>query len=235
LRIRALLREARVPDPEARPWSKAWLVWLPDAPRLGEQARWVISRCLADLARLRQEIYHVQQRLQQWATGDALIQRLLRCPGVGLVTAATLRAELGEFDRFRNGKQLARFIGLSPRNDSSGQRQQTGGLIKAGNGELRSLLVQLAHRLRRLDPRWRAWAQQLQARGKAGSLIAAALANRWTRWLHHEMTKPPGGTTPPPDSASPPDSAGPQDKTSPPRQPGRPRKTAHRRQARPAA
>lgn len=235
LRIRAMLREARVPAPEARPWSKAWLVWLTDAPRLGEQARWVISRCLADLARLQQEINQVQQRLQQWAARDALIQRLLQCPGVGLVTAATLRAELGEFDRFRNGKQLARFIGLSPRNDSSGQRQQTGGLIKAGNSELRSLLVQLAHRLRRLDPRWRAWAQQLQARGKPGSLIAAALANRWTRWLHHEMTKPPSGPTPPQDNPPPQGSAGPQSKTRPPRQTGPQRKTTHQQKARPAA
>lgn len=43
--------------------------------------------------------------------------------GVGLATAKMLWAEIGEIDRFRTGKQLARFIGLTPRNVSSGERQ----------------------------------------------------------------------------------------------------------------
>ena len=51
------------------------------------------------------------------------MQKLLTMSGIGLVTAVTLRAEIGRFDRFRTGKQLARFCGLSPRNASSGQRQ----------------------------------------------------------------------------------------------------------------
>jgi transposase len=99
----------------------------------------------------------------------------------------TIRAEIGRFDRFRTGKQLARFCGLSPRNASSGQRQADAGLIKAGNPQLRATLIEAAHRLKRYDPHWRQRGEQWRQRGKPGSVVAAAIANRWVRWLHHVM------------------------------------------------
>jgi transposase len=189
LRVRALLREARVPAPAgARPWTKKWLAWLERLTDLGEQTRWVIDRHLLRLDWLGTEIRAAERRLAEATAGDPLVRRLVAQRGVGLVTAAALRAEIGRFDRFRTGKQLARFCGLSPRNASSGQRQADAGLIKAGNPELRAVLIELAHRLIRYEPRWRALAVGLKGRGKAGSLAAAAVANRWVRWLHHEMT-----------------------------------------------
>jgi len=120
--------------------------------------------------------------------GDPVVDRLARLRGIGPVTAATLRAEVGRFDRFRTGKQLARFCGLSPRNASSGQRQADAGLVKAGNPELRAALVELAWRLIRYEPRWAQLGHRLRAAGKPGSVAAAAVANRWVRWLHHHMT-----------------------------------------------
>ena len=98
-----------------------------------------------------------------------------------------MRAEIGRFDRFRFGKQLARFCGLSPKNASSGQRQADAGLIRAANPQLRAVLIEAAHRLARLDPQWRALAQRLRNKGKPGSVVAAAVANRWVRWLFHQM------------------------------------------------
>ena len=62
----------------------------------------------------------------------------------GAVTAWALRAEIGRFDRFHDGKQLARYCGLSPRNASSGQRQADAGLIKAGSELLRATLIEAA-------------------------------------------------------------------------------------------
>ena len=75
--------------------------------------------------------------------------------GTGLVTAVTIRAEIGRFDRFRTGKQLAHFCGLSPRNASSGPRQADAGLIRTGNPEFRAVLIETAHRLMRFEERWR--------------------------------------------------------------------------------
>jgi transposase len=187
LRIGALLREARVSRPDARPWTKAWLAWVRRVG-LGEQARWVLDQHLRHLEELARDIRAAEERLAAVTAEDAVVQKLLTLRGVGPVTAASLRAEIGRFDRFRNGKQLARFCGLSPRNASSGQRQADAGLVKAGNPQLRAVLIELAHRLVRYEVRWAQLARGLKQRGKRGSVAAAAVANRWVRWLHHEMT-----------------------------------------------
>jgi transposase len=187
LRIRALLRDGRVKSPTGKAWSAAWMQWLRQTAEVSEQTRWILDRQLAHLAYLSAEIRTVEKHLAALTTDDPVVQKLLSLSGVGLVTAITLRAEIGRFDRFRNGKQMSRFCGLSPRNASSGQRQADAGLIKAGNGELRAVLIELAHRLVRYDHRWTKLAMSLRIAGKPGSVIAAAIANRWVRWLHHEM------------------------------------------------
>jgi transposase len=187
LRIRALLRDGRVKPPEARAWSVAWMKWLQTTQEVSEQTRWILDRQLVQLAFFSTEIKAVEERLEQLTADDPVVEKLLSLAGVGPVTAVTLRAEIGRFDRFCNGKQMARFCGLSPRNASSGQRQADAGLIKAGNPELRAVLIELAHRLPRCDPRWARLAMGLRRGGKAGSVVAAAVANRWVRWLHHQM------------------------------------------------
>ena len=129
----------------------------------------------------------MEARLREAVAGDPLVEKLLTLKGVGPVTAVTIRAEVGRFDRFRTGKQLARFCGLSPRNASRGTRQADAGLIKAGCPGLREVLIEAAHRLMRYDDRWKALTTSLVGRGKRKSVAAAAVANRWVRWLHHEV------------------------------------------------
>ena len=86
---------------------------------------------------------------------------------------------------------IARFIGLSPRNVSSGDRPSEAGITKAGNGEIRAMLIQLAYRLKRQDAHWRQLAEVMKKKGKPGCVIAAAVANRWVRWLHYDLSKKP--------------------------------------------
>jgi transposase len=107
------------------------------------------------------------------------------------VTAWVLRAEIGRFDRFRTGKQLSRFCGLSPRNASSGQRQADAGLIKAGNKYLRATIIEAAHRLMRYDERWKQLAGVPRLAGKPTCVVAAAVGNRWIRWLFHQIQGEP--------------------------------------------
>ena len=120
---------------------------------------------------------------------DPVVKQLLRQAGIGPVTAITLRAIIGHFDRFRNGKQLAHFCALCPRNDSSAGKTTTGGLIKAGDELLRQVLIESAHRLIRFNPEWRAMADRLRANGKKTCVIVAAVANRWIRKLFYQMVK----------------------------------------------
>lgn len=186
LRIRALLREDRVPPPDGRAWTQAWLSWLKDA-ELGEQTRWVMDRHLHRLEQVNRELFVVDRRLAKLTTNDRVVQTLMEHKGVGLVTAVTMRAEIGHFGRFRTGKQLARFCGVTPRNASSGKRQADAGLIKAGNPQLRAVLIETAHRLMRFDPRWMSLGASVRCRTRSGSMAAAAVANRWVRWLFHQM------------------------------------------------
>jgi len=188
LRIGALLRDQRVRPPQPwRRWTKAWLAWLRHTTELSEQGRWIIDQYLERLNRLKDEVATVENRLQAMTEEDAQVIELLKRPGIGSVTAWTMRAEIGRFDRFRSGKQLARFCGLSPRNVSSGERQADAGLVKAANPQLRAVLIQAAHRLRRYEPRWQKLASRLAGHGKPGSVVVAAVANRWIRGLFHQM------------------------------------------------
>jgi transposase len=187
LRLRAILRDHRIQDLDANPWTKKWLAAVAALGELGLDTKWILQEHMTSLARLDGEIRAAEKRLAQRVADDAVVQKLRRQKGIGLITAATMRAEIGRFDRFRTGKQLARFCGLTPRNCSSGNRQADAGVIQAGNPQLRAVLVEAVHRIMRCDERWLQLAQQLRARGKHVCLVVAAVANRYVRWLHHQM------------------------------------------------
>jgi transposase len=188
LRIGAALRDARERAPAGvNPWTKAWLAWLTNEAQLAPNARFVINKLVDRLKSLSRDIAEVESMLAEQTKSDGIVQKLLQQPGIGLVTAVTMRAEIGRFDRFTSGKQLSRFCGLTPCNASSGQRQADAGLIRAGNRQLRTVLLEAAHRLIRYQERWQKLHYQWRQRGKPGSLIAAAVANRWVRQLYHQM------------------------------------------------
>jgi transposase len=150
---------------------------------LDAQRKVLCNRPVDDAA---DEIRTVEQRLAKVTAGDATIGWPLTLKGIGPVTAWTLRAEIGRFDRFRSGKQLARYCGLTPCNRSSGERQADAGLIRAANPELRHVLIEAAWLLARLEPRWQKLALRLKAHGKPSTVVIAAVANRFVRWLYHE-------------------------------------------------
>lgn len=190
LRIRGVLRENRLKYTEVRPWTKAWLGWLRHEAKLSAIDRWIVDDHVVELESLNQRVRTVEQRIEEATADDPVVARLLTLHSVGMVTAVTLRAEIGDFSRFNTGKQLSRFCGVSPRNASSGHRQADAGLIKAGNPQLRAVLIELAHRLMMRDNPWSQKGRALLKRGKKTNVAVAAVANRWVRWLHHEMRRP---------------------------------------------
>jgi len=190
LRLRALLRLNRVSAPEEYGlWTKRGWEWLRTvaSTKLPTEAGWVLENHLLELEQIAARVRATEKRLFQALAEDALTKRLAEEPGVGMVTAAILRLELGTFHRFRRGKELSRFCGLTPRNASSGERQADAGLIKAGSNILKTALIEVAHVLRRISPRWSEMSNRMKAAGKKGSVITAAVANRWLRELHHRM------------------------------------------------
>lgn len=185
LRIGAILRQQRVRLAGSR-WSKGWLRGLSETKDLSPQGRWVVAQHTHNLVYLTQQIEQAEAHLAGLGAHDWMVRWLLTIKGIGQVTACAIRAEVGSFARFRTGKQLARYCALTPRNASSGARQADAGVIQAGNKRLRTTLIEAAHRLARFDPRWKAMAQQMRARGKSGSVVAVAIANRWMRGLYHD-------------------------------------------------
>lgn len=189
-RVTALLRTQRVEFTGSR-WTKSWLAAVRNCTALGTEGRWVMDRLLDEIEHVQRQLDRVEARLAALTAQDPFVQQLLSYAGIGPITAVTLRAEWGQMDRFRSGKQLSRFCGLSPRNASSGLKQADAGLIRAGNGQLRAVLIEAAHRLQRCDRRWAELGQALRQRGKPGSVVAAAVANRWVRWLYHQLRSLP--------------------------------------------
>jgi transposase len=186
LRITALLRAERVALALSS-WTKAWKHAVRHCTALGTEGQWAVGDLLDDVERLDRKIQEVDERLEALTAQDPFVRKLREQKGIGLVTAVTLRAELGTMSRFRTGKQLARFCGLSPRNVSSGQKQADGGLVDQVNRELRRVVIEAAHRLIRTEARWSRLGQSLKRRGKPGSVAAAAVGNRWMRWLFHQL------------------------------------------------
>ena len=186
LRVTALLRSERVEFSGSR-WTKSWIQAVRNCPEVGDQGRWVVNELLDEVEHLQRQLARTEARLEELTADDPFVKQLRSYRGVGLITAVTLRAELGTMSRFRSGKQLSRFCAVSPRNASSGQKQADAGVIQAGNRELRRVLIETAHRLMRCDERWVKLGSSLKARGKPGNVAAVAVANRWVRWLYHQL------------------------------------------------
>lgn len=189
LRLGALLREHRIEMPESvrrSRWSRAWVQALLEQP-WPVATRFIVEDLLEELTSLQRRVRSAERTLRESTAEDAVVHKLLAQEGVGPVTAWSLRAAIGDFSRFKSGKKLARYCGLSPKNASSGQRQSDGGLIHAANRRLRAVLIQAGQRLVRSSGRWGDLGRRLLEQGKPWNVVVAAVTNRWLRRLHHTM------------------------------------------------
>jgi len=188
-RIQAVLREQRIvrPGHVGKPWTLPWLAWLRDEASLSAAGRISVAMELDRLKLSVRQRRDIERQLRESTKNDPVFAALKAEPGIGEVIAWKLRARIGRFDRFRSGKQFARFCGLSPRNASSGQRQSDSGLIRACDKPLRAMILQAAHQLRQRNGRWAALFGRLVHRGAKHNVAIAAVANRWLRGLYHRM------------------------------------------------
>ena len=191
LRLGALLREQRAFPPEGSGGlsrgSRPWVAWVKGGADLSDAARWIALDLLGEIEHLAGKERAARVRLRALTASDTKVHRLPEEPGIGEVTAWTLRAFVGRFDRFPTARKLSHYCGLSPRNASSGEHRAQGGLIKGCNKLLRATLIQMAHRLIRTQPRWSKLAATMRARGKPACVAVAAVANRFVRGLWHRQ------------------------------------------------
>jgi len=146
---------------------------------LPEHLRLEIAPLLELMSSLNPQIKQAGKGIREIVRQDPVVQRLCTVPGVGPVTATSFVATVDGFERFRGAHQVEAYLGLVPRELSSGEKQRRGRITKTGNGRTRSLLVEAAWTvMRSKDPRvasLRAWADRLAARrGRRVAVVALA-------------------------------------------------------------
>jgi len=127
------------------------------------------------MAMLEQQIDPLERAVKAEAQRDKMALLLQTQPGVGAVTALAYVLTMGDVSRFARGKQVASYLGLIPREHSSGGRQKLGAISKQGNHMLRMLLVEAAQTAVRLDPGLRKeYLHRCHQKPKAVAKVAAA-------------------------------------------------------------
>ncbi len=145
------------------------------------------------LAMLNQQIGKLDAAVQKAAEEHPQAKLLMTQPGVGPNTALGFVLTIGDVSRFARGKQIASYLGLIPREESSGGRQKLGAISKQGNRMLRSLLVEAAQIAVRFDPGYRKqYLHRCHQKPKGVAKVAAArkLAVRLYWMLRTQVSYP---------------------------------------------
>jgi len=158
--------------------------------------------CLELLARqylsLVAEVASIDKRIHAWHRSCEESRRLEEIPGVGPIVATALVAEVGDWDAFRSGRNLAAWIGLVPKQHSTGGKERLGSITKQGNRYSRWLLVAGAMaviRYARQHGTKRPWLIRIMDR-RPTKVAAVALANKiarmaWAIMVHGERYREP--------------------------------------------
>ena len=146
--------------------------------------RTLLSTLLAHLKALDQQIQELEREIVAWHRRNADSRRLERIGGIGPLTASALVASIGDPKNFKNGRQVAAWIGVVPRQDSTGGKTKLLGISKHGDAYLRTLLIHGARSvLRHVEHRpdqSDSWLSRLMGR-RNRNVAAVALANKNAR------------------------------------------------------
>ena len=162
--------------------------------RLPKAARFALSKLVSQIEALTRQIEKLDRALVAEAKHDEDQRRLVTIPGVGAITAASIKALVPDPHGFKSGRHFAAWLGLTPKPHSSGGKERLGRISKMGNPMLRSLLVTGATSVlwrARGNPNAPRWLTALLAR-RPFKVVAVALANKMARIIWAVLTK--GGT-----------------------------------------
>jgi len=184
--IRGLLLERGLTLPKGRcHLEEALPEILADATsKLSDSFRVLLAQLKIELDQLTARIEEMDVVMLQTAKENEACQRLTTIPGIGPVTATALVAAIGNGTQFRKGRDLAAWVGMVPREYTTGGRQKLLGISKRGNSYLRRLFVQCARSLmqhrNKQHPALGNWLAQLVARAHQ-NVVIVALANKLLR------------------------------------------------------
>ncbi len=194
--LRGLLREFGIVIPlGARHAVPAAWAQLEDADSdIPDPLRPALAEICTEIRQLESRITLIERQLAALAAQTPAVAQLMSIPGIGLIIATALVAFVGDIHRFPSARHFASYLGLTPRESSSGLRRRLGAISKRGDVYLRTLLIHGARSVlnaatRTNTPdRLRAWALAKQA-ARGHNKAATALANKLARivyavWKH---------------------------------------------------
>jgi transposase len=152
--------------------------------RVPPAARECLMALVAQLELVKRQILDADRRILAWHRSSELSRRLEAIPGVGPLIATALVASVPDPHTFRSARDVSAWIGLVPKQNSTGGKDRLGSISKAGNRYLRSLLVvgalSVIRRAKQAGYTRRAWLAELMAR-RPVKVAAIALANKIAR------------------------------------------------------
>ena len=153
-----------------------------------------------ELVQLEQRIGAYDRRVERLYRGNSVCQRLGQLEGIGALTATAFVATVAHAAQFKNGRQCAAWLGLTPKQDSTGGKTRLLGITKRGDVYLRTLLVHgarsiMRHTSKQDDPKSR-WVEQLRKR-RGENIAAVALAAKHARILWALMVRGESALQPP--------------------------------------
>jgi len=169
--------------------------------RVPPEARDCLLALRDQLALVKQQILGADRRILAWHRASEVSRRLDDIPGVGPLIATALVSSIPDPHAFRSGRDLAAWIGLVPRQNSTGGKERLGKISKAGNRYLRRLLVvgalSVIRRAKQLGYTRRPWLSRLLER-RSTKVAAIALANKmartaWAMMAHGTCYQEPKG------------------------------------------
>lgn len=117
----------------------------------------------------------LEEGIRKAAADDERIPLLIQLPGLGMLSAITMIAAIGDITRFSSPKKLVGYAGMGARIHNSGTLYQTGRITKAGRKDIRHTMVEAAQRAVRCHPRWKAELARLEPRlGRSKAIVAIA-------------------------------------------------------------
>lgn len=190
--LRAHMAEFGIVSPAGRSGIERLLEVIADTDdgRIPIDARVCLEMLAAQLRVVKTQILENDRRIMASARKTEVGRRLMEIPGVGPLLASAFVATIADPAIFRSGRNLAAWIGLVPRQNSSGGKERLGGISKAGNRYLRQMLIVGAMAVIRHAERngaRQSWLVQMLARRKT-KVAAVALANKTTRTIWALMT-----------------------------------------------
>jgi transposase len=189
-RVKSLLFQFSIDIPECfssaqtRHWSKVYINWLKELPVPHNNLRQTLDNYIRFGEYQRKELLMLNRQVRNLSQSDAYIDNfnlLVSIPGIGLLTAMTFLVQIGDIARFKSLDDLCNYVGLVPTMHGSGDKMQTGKMIKRGRKELKIMLIEASWEAVRLDPALMATFNELSKRmnkNKAIIRIARKLLNR---------------------------------------------------------